>query len=166
MTRPRSRLRRNGDPDTATRRRADHCRPNGVRNMDRQEGSITAFLAFFAVALFALMGLVLDGGNAMNAQQAAYDEAEQAARAGAGALSVDGLRAGSIEIDTQAAIAAAEAYTVSSGHPGTASVTDGKVTVIVRYRIPTSILGIVGISSLSVSATASAVNVYGVTKED
>ena len=62
--------------------------------------------------------------------------------------------------------AAAEAYTVSSGHPGTASVTDGKVTVIVRYRIPTSILGIVGISSLSVSATASAVNVYGVTKED
>jgi hypothetical protein len=112
------------------------------------------------------MGLVLDGGNAMNAQQAAYDEAEQAARAGAGALSVDGLRAGSVAIDAQAAIAAAEAYTVSSGHPGTASVAGGRVTVNVRYRIPTSILGIVGISTLSVSATASAVNVYGVTKED
>ncbi|HEY1989851.1 MAG TPA: pilus assembly protein TadG-related protein [Acidimicrobiales bacterium] len=148
------------------RRRADHIHPNRDGDTRRQDGSITAFLAFFAVALFALMGLVLDGGNAMNAQQAAYDEAEQAARAGAGALSVDGLRAGSIEIDTQAAIAAAEEYTVSSGHPGTASVTDGKVTVNVRYRIPTSILGIVGISSLSVSATASAVNVYGVTKED
>jgi hypothetical protein len=112
------------------------------------------------------MGLVLDGGSAMNAQQAAYDEAEQAARAGAGELSVDGLRAGSVAIDTQAAIAAAEAYTTSSGHPGTASVADGKVTVNVRYRIPTSILGIVGISTLSVSATASAVNVHGVTKED
>ena len=142
-----------------------HC-PHGPHSTNRQEGSITAFLAFFAVALFALMGLVLDGGNAMNAQQAAYDEAEQAARAGAGALSVDGLRAGSIAIDTQAAIAAAQAYTVNSGHPGTASVADGKVTVNVRYRIPTSILGIVGISTLSVSATASAVNVYGVTKED
>ncbi len=69
-------------------------------------------------------------------------------------------------IDPQAAIAAAEAYTVSSGHPGTVSVANGRVTVNVKYRIPTSILGIVGISGLSVSATASAVNVHGVTKED
>lgn len=167
MTRSQSELRRKGADQASVRVcRVRHFRSNKIGSSHRQDGSITAFLAFFAVALFALMGLVLDGGNAMNAQQAAYDEAEQAARAGAGALSVDGLRAGSISIDTQAAIAAAEAYTVSSGHPGTASVADGKVTVNVRYRIPTSILGIVGISTLSVSATASAVNVYGVTKED
>jgi len=30
----------------------------------------------------ALMGLVVDGGSAMSAQQSAYDEAEQAARLG------------------------------------------------------------------------------------
>jgi hypothetical protein len=128
----------------------------------REEGSISAFLAVFALALFALMGLVLDGGSAINAQQTAYDEAEQAARAGAGALSVDGLRTGSVTIDSQAAIAAAVAYTVSSGHPGTASVANGRVTVEVHYRIPTSILGIVGISTLTVSATASATNLHGV----
>jgi Flp pilus assembly protein TadG len=167
VTRVQLALRRNGaDRGTLWGWRALDLRPNGDRGSRRQEGSISAFLALFALALFALMGLVLDGGSAMNAQQAAYDEAEQAARAGAGALSVDGLRVGSVAIDTQAAIAAAEAYTVSSGHPGTASVADGKVTVNVRYRIPTSILGIVGVSTLSVSATASAVNVHGVTKED
>jgi Flp pilus assembly protein TadG len=135
----------------------------GTDRHPTEDGSITAFLAVFAVALFALMGLVLDGGSAMSAQQSAYDEAEQAARAGAGALSVDGLRAGSVAIDSQAAIAAAVAYTVSSGHPGTASVSNGRVTVQVHYRVPTSILGIVGISTLPVSATASAVNLHGVT---
>jgi Flp pilus assembly protein TadG len=155
-----------GDKGPSAEMRALHCRPHKPGGPERQEGSISAFLAFFAVALFALMGLVLDGGSAINAQQSAYDEAEQAARAGAGALSIDGLRTGSVVIDAQAAIAAAEAYTVSTGHPGTASVADGKVTVNVKYRIPTSILGIVGISTLSVSATASAVNVHGVTKED
>ncbi|HEX3841271.1 MAG TPA: Tad domain-containing protein [Acidimicrobiales bacterium] len=127
-----------------------------------EDGSISTFLAVFALALFALMGLVLDGGSAINAQQTAYDEAEQAARAGAGALSVDGLRTGSVTIDSQAAIAAAVAYTVNSGHPGTASVANGRVTVEVHYRIPTSILGIVGMSTLPVSATASAINLHGV----
>jgi len=158
--------RQEGDAKATSLRSRVHRRPRGTPDLRGQEGSISAFLAFFAVALFALMGLVLDGGRAINAQQSAYDEAEQAARAGAGALSIDGLRAGSVTIDTQTAIAAAEAYTVSSGHPGTASVTNGRVTVNVKYRIPTSILGIVGISTLSVSATASAVNVHGVTKED
>jgi hypothetical protein len=36
------------------------------------------------------------------------------------------------------------------------------VTVAVRYRINTQILGIIGISTLPVSASASAVNVQGV----
>jgi hypothetical protein len=34
--------------------------------------------------------------------------------------------------------------------------------VDIRYRIPTAVLGIVGISTLSVSATASATDVQGV----
>ncbi len=130
------------------------------------DASISAFLVLFLVALFALMGLVLDGGRAMSAQEAAHDEAEQAARAGAGALSIDALRSGQVILDQQAAISEAVAYTISAGHPGTATVTNGVVTVTVTYRMSTSLLGIVGISSLPVSATASAVNVYGVTRED
>jgi Flp pilus assembly protein TadG len=126
-------------------------------------GSVSAFVALLLVALVALAGLVVDGGAAMSAHQAAVDEAEQAARAGAGALSTDALRSGWLVIDQDAAIRSAEAFTSAAGHPGTAAVSAGAVTVTIHYRVPTSVLGIVGITSLPVSATASAVDVQGVT---
>ncbi len=127
-------------------------------------GSISAFVILLVPALMALSGLVVDGGTALAAQQAAVDEAGQAARAGAGALSVDALRSGVVEVDPQAAVAAAEAFTVAAGHPGTASVSAGVVTVSIRYRIPTALLGIVGVRSLPVAGTASAIDVEGVTE--
>jgi Putative Flp pilus-assembly TadE/G-like len=127
-------------------------------------GSVTAFVALLLVALVALAGLVVDGGAAISAHQAAVDEAEQAARAGAGALSVEALRSGSLLIDQEAAIRAADAFMSAAGHPGTALVSaGGAVSVSIRYRIPTEVLGVVGITSLSVSATASAIDVRGVT---
>src|SRR5581483_8008697 len=57
----------------------------GRQRLQRRDddGSVTAFVAVLLVALFALMGLVVDGGTAISAQQSAVDEAEQAARAGA-----------------------------------------------------------------------------------
>ncbi len=125
-------------------------------------GSVTAFVALLLVAMFVLLGLVLDGGSAVNAQQSAFDEAEQAARAGAGELSVDALRAGAVQLDAQAAVAAAESFTVAAGHPGIATVSNGVVRVEIRYRIRTEVLGIVGITSLPVSASASAVDLAGV----
>jgi Flp pilus assembly protein TadG len=133
--------------------------------MRRREdgGSVTAFAVLLLVALFVVMGMVLDGGSQVSAHQSAVDEAEQAARAGAGALSVDALRLDSIQLDDQQAISAAEAFTVASGHPGSATVVGQTVIVHVQYRIPTAILGIVGITSLPVSASASAVDVSGVT---
>ncbi len=129
-----------------------------------EAGSVTAFVVLLLVALFALVGLVVDGGAALTARWSAVDEAEQAARAGEGALSVDALRSGSLQLDPQAAITAAEAFTMASGHPGTATVSDGVVTVSVHYRVPTSVLGLVGIDSLPVSASASAVDLRGVTE--
>lgn len=134
-----------------------------IRSALSEQGSVTAFVALLLVALFVLIGLVLDGGSALAAHQAATNEAEQAARAGAGALSVDALRSGSLAIDQQEAVAAATAFTVASGHPGSASVSSGTVVVHVAYRIPTVILGIVGIRSMPVSASARAIDVHGVT---
>jgi len=128
-----------------------------------QDGSISAFVVLLLVACMALLGLVVDGGSALSARQSAADEAEQAARAGAGALSVEALRSGSLRLDPTAAVASAELFASVAGHPGTASVAGGVVTVRVSYRVPTEILGIIGISSLPVSAVASAVDVRGVT---
>jgi len=141
-----------------------HPRRRTGRLPKLDHGSTTAFAVLMLVAVFALLGMVIDGGNEVGARQNAVDEAEQAARAGAGALSMTALRQGSVQLDDQAAIATAEAFTVQSGHPGTASVVGGTVTVRISYRVPTSILGIVGIESLPVSASASAVDVSGVTQ--
>lgn len=125
-------------------------------------GSISAFLALLAVALMALAGLAIDGGRAMEARQAANAEAEQAARAGASALSIGGLREGDLALDVPAAIAAAEAFTDASGHPGSASVIGSTVVVTVDYRLPTDVLGIVGIRSLMVSGRGAATDLMGV----
>lgn len=120
-------------------------------------------MALLLVAVFALIGLVVDGGSALSAHQAADDEAEQAARAGAGALSVDALRSGSVQLDAGAAVAAAQAFTVAAGHPGTATVSGGVVSVHIEYRLPTEVLGMFGISTLTISGSASAYDLAGVT---
>ncbi len=144
------------------------CRTVGTRLAGHGEGDdvggVTAFVVLLLVALFGLLGLVVDGGTALTARQSADVEAEQAARAGAGAISVDGLRAGVVELDPQAAVAAAQEFMAASGHPGSASVSGGVVSVRLSYQVPTVILGIVGIDRLSVAATAAATNVDGVAR--
>jgi len=129
-----------------------------------ERGAIAAFVVLIMVGLLALLGLVVDGGVALTARQAAHVEAEQAARAGAGALSKDALRAGLIEIDGPAAVIAAEAFMAAAGHPGSATVAGGVVTVWINYQVSTTILGIIGIDRLDVSAEATALNVGGVTR--
>jgi hypothetical protein len=137
--------------------------PDGTRGRG-DDGAIAAFVLLVLVGLVALLGLVVDGGAALTARQAAEAEAEQAARAGAGAVSVDALRSGYVQIDPVAATAAAERFTVASGHPGTASVAGGVVTVRISYLVATDVLGIVGVDRMRVSAVASAVDVNGVVR--
>jgi hypothetical protein len=147
--------------DVLRREPAGH--PDRGRHPD-DEGAIAAFVLLLLVGLVALLGLVIDGGVALTARQAAEVEAEQAARAGAGAVSVDALRSGYVRIDPAAAIAAAEAFTVTAGHPGTAAVAGGVVTVRITYEVPTDVLGIIGVDQLRVSAAASAIDVNGVAR--
>ncbi|MDA8184594.1 MAG: pilus assembly protein TadG-related protein [Acidimicrobiales bacterium] len=134
--------------------------------MRSERGSLTAFSAVLALALFALVGLVVDGGAAIAAKRAAQAEAEQAARAGADQLSIGALRGGQVQVDSSAAVSAAEAYAASAGHPATATVSGNTVSVSVVVTEPTLVLSMIGITHLTVSATASATVVHGVTKED
>lgn len=129
-----------------------------------ERGAVAAFVVLVLVGLLALVGLVVDGGTAFTAHQALQVEAEQAARAGAGQLSVDALRADRIQVDDPAAVFAARWFMVAAGHPGTVTVSGGVVSVHVDYRVPTAILSLVGIDQITVSAQASAVDVGGVTR--
>lgn|GEM_PF-917024 len=127
------------------------------------DGSLAPFVVLLLVALMALLGLVVDGGAALTAHQSAVVEAEQAARSGAGAISVDALRSGYVQLDPGSAVAAAERFAAAAGHPGTATVSGGVVTVRVNYSLPTTVLGIIGIRTIAVSAEASAIDLHGVT---
>ena len=57
------------------------------------------FVIFFAMVALALASLLVDVGNAVNAQERAADLAEQAARAAANAINVTDLRSGNVTID-------------------------------------------------------------------
>jgi Flp pilus assembly protein TadG len=114
------------------------------------------------VALTAVLGLVVDGGRALNARETASTEAEQAARAGAAQLSATSLRTGVTAFQARRATAAAERYMADWGHPGSAVVEGASVVATVTtFQVHTPLLALVGIDDLRVSASASATAIAG-----
>lgn len=129
-------------------------------------GSLAAFTAVFALALFVLLGLVVDGGRAVAARDAAMSEAEQAARVGVQQLSVSALRSGSVAVDPLAAADAVRGFLGGDVESEAVDVSGQTVTVHIQTSEPTVILGIVGIDRISISESASATNVHGVAGSD
>lgn len=74
----------------------------------RDGGSVSVFVVFFTITVLALASLLVDLGNAVNAQERAADLAEQAARAAADSISLTALRGGTVAIDTGTACASAD----------------------------------------------------------
>lgn len=111
-------------------------------------------LAAAAGAFLLLLGLVVDGGNVINARLEAKRAAEQAARAGADELI--GARSGNESIDVTAAQARASDLLHRAGWTGTVRVHGTAVQVIVRGSSPNVFLGAVGFGSFPVSETGSA----------
>jgi len=77
---------------------AGHTAGRAARRGD-DRGSVTVFVIFIAMVALALASLLVDVGNAVNAQERAADLAEQAARAAANAINVTDLRSGTVTID-------------------------------------------------------------------
>jgi hypothetical protein len=123
---------------------------------DRGSASVWAIGIVAVVALLA--GAVLDGGNAMAARVQALDIAQQAARAGANQLDLGALRnQGVVRLDPGAAQAAAEAFLRQAGATGTATATIAQVSVTVTRSQPTLMLQAIGVDSIGMTATATAV---------
>ncbi len=123
-----------------------------------EAGTATAFVIGFAVVLMACAGLVIDGGNALNARMKLADDVEQAARVGANQIDLDALRAGDpVSIDPAAADAEARGYLAALGYSraGVTATTD-TVSVTAEDTVPTALLQLVGISTFDISASATA----------
>jgi Flp pilus assembly protein TadG len=134
---------------------------------DRDGGSAALWLAIVMVALLAFAGLVLDGGTALAARGQAADVAQQAARAGADALSPGALFGGggvaSLSAQEAAANTAAHNVLSAAGVTGTVQVSAASVTVTATASKQTAILSAVGINQVSGTASATAVPLLGTT---
>ena len=123
----------------------------------RDRGSISLWLVIFTFTTLALLILVVDGGQTMNAKSRAADIAEQAARAAADDINVTNLREGTAardntvqlagnacDLDPQTGPAAQLVANYASGVPG--------ATATLTACTP-SMTTVDGIPSLSVTAT-------------
>lgn len=127
-------------------------------DLRRDDGNATAFVVVLVPVLIAVAGMVLDLGLAMNARVHALAVAEEAARAGAGALDPVQLRhGGRPNLDPQRAQDAARSYLAGVGESGTVSASADVVTVTVKVRQHAELLRLVGVTSFTIAGTATAV---------
>ena len=123
---------------------------------DDERGSATVFVVFLSIALLAAAGLVIDGGYALAQRRSAINHAEQAARVAADQLSEPGLRNGIVRVDANRARAAAQDYLRAAGAHGSVEVNLDTVTVTVTDTYRPTLLSIVGVNEIPVSASATA----------
>jgi hypothetical protein len=147
--------------------------PRPGRRFGADHGSAALFVAIFAPAMIFMAGLVIDGGNALEARQRAADTAEQAARAGGNECDEARLRsAGECRIVSRARAEAVARRYIGPGIdnwtlelidpvPGDGGAFYGvRVTVTITFR--TTLIGIVpAFETMTLTQTADAVAVTG-----
>lgn len=123
----------------------------------RDEGQVSAFAVVMVAATLALAGLVLDAGYAVAAKARMVGIAQAAARAGAQQLDLTEYRRnGQVRLNPTLATQAAQAWLAQSGVQGTVTATDQTVHVEISHNVDTQLLGLVGVSTLTVHATGNA----------
>ncbi|MGX5655507.1 TadE/TadG family type IV pilus assembly protein [Geodermatophilus nigrescens] len=128
-----------------------------LRRAGTERGAISVFLAVLVPGLLLIIGLAVDGGAKVAATQRANAVADEAARAGGQALDVAAALAGQVQVDPAAAVAAAQDYLGRTGVQGTVTVVDGDtLQVTTTITEPTTFLGLVGISALTVEGSGTA----------
>ena len=129
-----------------------------VRRQRDERGAISVWFATAALVMVILVGMAVDLGGKVHAQQQARSAAAQAARTGA--QEVQGstaIRGEELRVDLNAAKAAAQDYLRAAGVEGTVTVVDGD-TLIVRTTdtYDSKFLGAIGLDSMNVTGEASA----------
>lgn len=121
------------------------------------EGRVTAFVVVLTIGILTLAGLTLDGGLALAAKVQANGQAQSAARAGAQAIDLAAYRStGALRLVPAQAVTDAQSYLTGVGAWGTVTVSGDTVTVTVTATEHTQLLGMVGISRLTVHGQGSA----------
>jgi hypothetical protein len=143
---------------TPTRARAASDRLAG------DAGMISAFVVAAMIGLMAVVGLALDPGEAYAAKIRAIGQAEEAARAGAQQVNLTVYRTtGHLQLDPAAAEQAADRYLAAEGVTGTATATTAEVRVSITTAYRTQLWQLVGVDTIPIHATGTAIPQLGVT---
>lgn len=123
-----------------------------------ETGSITIWMATASMAMTVMVGLAVDLGGQVHAQQRAHDLAAQAARAGGQSIqAAPAVEGRDVRLDVVQAKGAAERYLTAADITGTVVVTGGDtLRVDVSDTYEPRFLTIIGIDRLRVSGSASA----------
>lgn len=122
-----------------------------------ERGSVLIGGLLLSIALVMVIGLGVDVGHAFLVRRQLTSIADDAALSGSQAIDIPELHAGHLELDPgQAREEALRTITANPSTTGQATATTGQVTVTVTRTVPTILLGIVGLHSLTISAHATA----------
>ncbi|MFI5634679.1 TadE/TadG family type IV pilus assembly protein [Streptomyces sp. NPDC051664] len=130
-----------------------------LRTARSDRGGVELFMPIMALAIFVILGLVVDGGGALNANSRATYMAQEAARAGAQQIDPGRAITGeAIVVDPDAAAAASQAYLDAAGLGGSITVSaDGKtISVTVQGSYDTLFASLIGYSTLPVTGEGNA----------
>lgn len=117
-----------------------------MRSDDR--GSITALVVVLVMTFIACAGLAVDGGRLVTAKVRVSDQAENAARLGAQA--VTNLRLGVPVVEERRAVRIAGDFLRSLGATGAVDANRFEVCVTIREVVDMTLLDLVGVGSRSV----------------
>ena len=129
-----------------------------TRRLRDERGSVSVWLALAAVALVLCVGIAVDLGGQVHAQQRARGIAAQAARtAGEEVAAAQAIRGQAPTVDVAAAKRAASAYLAQAGVTGTVTVRSGNVLdVTVTDSYTPMFLSSIGVGTLTVTGHSSA----------
>lgn len=122
-----------------------------------ERGSVLITGLLLSFALIMLIGFAVDVGHAFLVRRQLASIADDAALSGSQAISVPRLHEGHLQLDPAAARAEAQrSIAANPSVSGNVTATTGGVRVTVTRRVPTILLGLIGIRTLMITAHASA----------
>jgi Flp pilus assembly protein TadG len=127
------------------------------RRLSDERGAVLVAGLLLSLALLIVIGAAVDVGRAFIERRALVSLADQAALSGSQSLDLEALHAGRLVLDPGEAQATAAAVLASEPDlQAQASASSAAVSVEVAREIPTVLLRLVGLPTLTVRARASA----------
>jgi Flp pilus assembly protein TadG len=127
------------------------------RRLAAEQGSVLITGLLLTVALLMVIGFAVDVGHAFLVKRQLASIADAAVLSGSQAIDLPALHEGHLQLNPgQARAEALHAVYANPSTTGQATASTGTVTVAVTRRVPTILLGLVGLSTLTITAHATA----------